>query len=143
MSARDELAARQAALVAALVGGAEVPAGLDADRVRIQAAALLRKRGRHAALAAPELAAALGADFASAFAAYAEDRPARGGSAYDALDFARHLLAGSPFAHDRAVRRAARRLARRPFPPRRALADGSLPSLPGSPPRGMFWCFWE
>ena len=113
MSARDELAARQAALVAALVGGAGVPAGLDAGRVRIQAAALLRKRGRLVALAAPELAAALGTGFAPAFAAYATGRPARGGSADDAAEFARHLLAGSPYARDRAVRRAARRAARR------------------------------
>lgn len=115
MSAREELAARQAALVAALVGGGEVPAGLDAGRVRIQAAALVRKRGRCVALAAPELAEALGTGFAPAFAAYAKGRPVRGGSARDAAEFARHLLAGSLYARDRAIRRAARRAARGSF----------------------------
>ena len=57
MSARDELGARQASLVAALVAGTAVPAGVDAERVRIQAAALLRKRGRDVARTRPELAA--------------------------------------------------------------------------------------
>ena len=109
MPARDELAARQAALVAALVAGAQVPAGLDAERVRIQAAALLRKRGRSAAHAQPELAAALGRQFSAAFAAYATDRPKQGCPADDAAGFARYLL-GSPHARDPVVRRVARRV---------------------------------
>jgi hypothetical protein len=109
VSARDELAARQASLVAALVAGARVPAGLDAERVRIQAAALLRKRGRSAAHAEPELAAALGQQFSAAFAAYATGRAKEGCSADDAAGFARYLL-GSPHARDPGVRRAARRI---------------------------------
>jgi hypothetical protein len=109
VSARDELAARQAALVAALVAGAQVPAGLDAERVRIQAAALLRKRGRSVAGAEPELAAALGPDFSAAFAAYATGRPKEGCSADDAAGFARYLLK-SRHASDDGVRRVARRI---------------------------------
>lgn len=116
MSAREELAARQASLVAALVAGGEVPEGVDAGRVRIQAAALRRKRGRSAALAAPELAAALGPRFTDAFADYATGRPARGGSAADAREFARYLLAQPGYRRDRAIRRAARRVSRR-YPP--------------------------
>jgi hypothetical protein len=112
MSAREQLAARQAALVAALVAGAEVPEGLDAERVRIQSAALLRKRARSVALAAPQLAAALGADYGAAFSGYAAGRPARGGSAHDAAQFARYLLAGSPYARDRAIRGAAKQIRR-------------------------------
>ena len=111
-SARDGLAARQAALVAALVARAPVPEGVDAGRVRIQAAALRRKRGRSVALAAPELAAALGPGFADAFADYATGRPGRGGSAADAAEFARYLLAEPEYRRRREVRRAARRVKR-------------------------------
>jgi hypothetical protein len=110
VSAREALAARQADLVAALVADAEVPAGLDAEQVRIQSAALVRKRGRSVALAAPELAAALGADYAAAFADYAAGRPARGGSAHDAAEFARYLLSESAPGRDRRVRKTARRV---------------------------------
>jgi hypothetical protein len=109
VSARDDLAARQASLVAALVAGARVPAGLDAERVRIQAAALLRKRGRGVACAEPELAAALGQQFSVAFAAYATGRPKDGCSADDAGEFARYLLT-SRHARDAGVRRVARRI---------------------------------
>lgn len=112
-AAREELAARQASLVAALVTGAEVPEGVDAERVRIQAAALRRKRGRSVALAAPELAAALGADFMRTFAEYATGRPPTGGSAADAAQFARYLLADPEYRRDREIRRAARKVRRR------------------------------
>ena len=110
MSARDELGARQASLVAALVAGAAVPAGVDAERVRIQAAALLRKRGRGVAHAEPELAAALGKSFGAAFADYARGLPREGCSADDASAFARYLLS-SQYGRDREVRRAARHIA--------------------------------
>jgi hypothetical protein len=109
MSARDELGARQASLVAALVAGAAVPAGVDAERVRIQAAALLRKRGRGVAHAEPELAAALGKSFGAAFADYARRLPQEGCSADDAAAFARYLLL-SQYGRDREVRRAARHI---------------------------------
>jgi hypothetical protein len=109
MSARDELGARQASLVAALVAGAAVPAGMDAERVRIQAAALLRKRGRGVAHAEPELAAALGKSFGAAFADYARGLPQEGCSADDAAAFARYLLS-SQYGRNREVRQAARHI---------------------------------
>lgn len=46
MSARAELAGRQAALLTALVGRGPVPAGFDAGRVRAEADALARERVR-------------------------------------------------------------------------------------------------
>lgn len=111
MSARDELGARQASLVAALVASAAVPAGVDAERVRIQATALLRKRGRGVAHAEPELAAALGKSFGAVFADYARGMPRQGGSADDASAFARYLLS-SQYRRNREVRRAARHIVR-------------------------------
>ena len=109
MSARDELGARQASLIAALVDGAATPTGVDAERVRIQAAALLAKRGRGVAHAEPELAAALDKSFGAAFADYARGRPHEGRSADDAAGFARYLLS-SRRGRDRKVRRAARHI---------------------------------
>ena len=109
MSARDELGVRQASLVAALVAGAAVPSGVDAERVRIQAEALLRKRGRGVAHAKPELAATLGTSFGAAFADYARGLPQKGCSADDAAAFARYLLS-SRCGRDRKVRRAARHI---------------------------------
>ena len=46
MSARAELASRQAALLAALVEGGPVPAGFDLGRVRAEGEALAAKRVR-------------------------------------------------------------------------------------------------
>ena len=109
MSARDELGARQASLVSALVAGAAAPAGVDAERVRIQAAALLRKRGRGVARTRPELAAALGKSFGAAFADYARRLPPEGRSADDAAAFARYLLS-SQYGRNREVRQAARHI---------------------------------
>jgi len=111
VSARDELGARQASLVAALVAGAAVPTGVDAARVRIQATALLRKRGRGVAHAEPELAAALGKSFGAVFADYAQGLPQEGGSADDAAAFARYLLS-SQHRRNREVRQAARHIVR-------------------------------
>ena len=109
MSARDELGARQASLVAALVAGAAVPAGVDAERVRIQSAALRHKRGRGVARTEPELAAALGTSFGAAFAGYARRRPRQGCSADDAAAFARYLLR-SQYGRNREVRQVARHI---------------------------------
>jgi hypothetical protein len=109
MSGRKDLAVRQAALVAALVAGAPPPPGVDADRVRIQSAALLRKRGRSLAHAEPDLAASLGREFGAAFAAYAAGQPQVGCAADDAAEFARYLLR-SDHARDAEVRRAARHI---------------------------------
>jgi hypothetical protein len=70
-----ELAARQLSLVTALVAGGAPPAGVDPERVRIQALALVRKRSRSVARHSPELAASLGADFWPAFQRYAAAEP--------------------------------------------------------------------
>ena len=108
---RTELETRQRELVAALVAGGSPPAGLDAHRVRIQAAALVRKRGRSVARAEPELAAALGEEFGPAFARYAGDLtgPPPGCPAADAREFARYLRRpGRDGSRD--VRRAAARV---------------------------------
>jgi hypothetical protein len=90
--ARARLADRQAALLAALVGGAPAPAGLDADRVAVQAEALVAKRRRVARRAWPELAAALGDRFEPDFDAWARQAPKRTGETLpDAVRFGRHL----------------------------------------------------
>jgi hypothetical protein len=110
---RRELETRQQALVAALVAGADPPAGMDGRRIEIQAAALLRKRGRAVARTWPELAAALGPAFGRYFEDYAASgRPAPGGSAADGRAFARYLLGISRRGLSREVSRAARRTAR-------------------------------
>lgn len=72
-----DLAARQAALVAALVVGAPDPPGFAADRLAATREALLRKRSGQAAAAWPLLAAGLGAEWTA---------------------FARTVLAGRPVA---------------------------------------------
>jgi hypothetical protein len=90
---RARLAAGQAALVRALVGGGPVPAGFDPDRVGATAKALAGKRAREVARAWPVLAAELGEDFTGWFLADAAGRPlpARGGALADGLAFARAL----------------------------------------------------
>ena len=87
---RERLAAEQAALVRALVGGGPVPGGFDPGRVRATAAALARKRAREVARAWPALAAELGGEFTARFLADAARRPppARGGALADGLAFA-------------------------------------------------------
>jgi hypothetical protein len=94
--ARRRLAARQEALLSALVAGALPPAGVDAERVAAQAEALIAKRRRAVRRAWPELAAALGDGFATAFDEYARATPRRteppaGRARSDAVDFALHL----------------------------------------------------
>lgn len=110
---RAELELCQRGLVAALVAGADPPPDMDAERIRVQAAALIRKRGRIVARAQPELAATLGPGFGPVFRDYAtsQPRPRPGGAAEDAREFARYLLRSAP-ARSRDVRRAARRIAR-------------------------------
>ncbi|WP_300011345.1 hypothetical protein [Pseudonocardia sp.] len=66
---RADLAARQSALVAALVAGGPPPAGVDPSRLAATRRALLRKRAGEAAKEWPLLAAALGdAEWARTFA---------------------------------------------------------------------------
>jgi hypothetical protein len=87
-----KLAARQLSLVAALVAGGTPPAGVDPERVRIQALALVRKRSRSVARCRPELAASLGADFWPAFQRYAAADPTpSANSSSDAKRFARYV----------------------------------------------------
>ncbi|WP_327089432.1 hypothetical protein OIE66_02055 [Nonomuraea sp. NBC_01738] len=92
--ARGRLAGVQAALVAALVAGAEAPGGFDADRLRIQAASLVAKRRSVVARLRPDAAAAAGSELAADFARYAAERttPPPGYRA-DADDFAAWLRA--------------------------------------------------
>lgn len=115
MAAREDLAARQLALVRALVAGAAPPVGVAQDRVAIQAAALRRKRARTAAKHQPELAAALGAGFWPAFEDYLRAQPGPPHCpACDAHAFARYLCAPAGHPHvTREIRRAARRAVHR------------------------------
>jgi hypothetical protein len=75
----ERLAAEQAALVRALVGGGPAPGGFDPERVRATAAALARKRAGEVARAWPGLAAELGPAFTERLLARARlsTRPAR------------------------------------------------------------------
>ncbi|MEU1756467.1 hypothetical protein ABZ436_27945 [Micromonospora matsumotoense] len=84
------LAARQAALVAALVAGAPVPAGFVADRVDAARTALLRKRAGEVARHWPLLAAGLGDAWWGTFRDWAAGRPTAG-SLRDGWDLAREL----------------------------------------------------
>jgi hypothetical protein len=87
-----ELAARQLSLVTALVAGGTPPAGVDPERVRIQALALVRKRSRSVARHRPELAGSLGADFWPAFQRYAAADPTPpANTSSDARRFTRYV----------------------------------------------------
>ncbi|MGY2030504.1 hypothetical protein [Nocardia gipuzkoensis] len=81
------LAERQAALVRALVAGAAVPAGFDADAVGAAANALLFKRAGEIARRFPLLVHACDGDFTTAFTTWARDNPKTTTSA-DAAAFA-------------------------------------------------------
>jgi hypothetical protein len=84
------LAARQAALVAALVAGAAVPDGFDAGRVDAAERALRRKRAGEVARVWPRLAAGLGTERDGRFSRWARARPSHGGLR-DGWDLAREL----------------------------------------------------
>ncbi|MGY2126293.1 hypothetical protein ACW9HJ_33020 [Nocardia gipuzkoensis] len=81
------LAERQAALVRALVAGAAVPAGFDADAVGAAANALLFKRAGEVAGRFPLLVHACDGDFTSTFTTWARKNPKTTTSA-DAAAFA-------------------------------------------------------
>ncbi|GAP48646.1 DUF692 domain-containing protein [Streptomyces azureus] len=105
--ARQRLGLAQAALLSALVAGTPVPEGFDRVRVGVQARALAAKRADVVAKVAPELPEILGAEYRTAFLAYAQTQPMTGGYRRDALTFAEHLLsAGRP--GDAATRRELR-----------------------------------
>ena len=89
----EELAIRQAELVAALVAGGASPAGFDPARLAATRRALLRKRAGEAAKAWPLLAAAHGAAWPAVFAEHCAGRPPAG-PLRDGWDVARTLRAG-------------------------------------------------
>jgi hypothetical protein len=121
----SDLAARQAALVAALVDGAPPPAGFDAVRIAATRRALLRKRAAAAATAWPRLAASLGPDWLRVFTEQAAGRPAAGGLR-DGWDLARALHERGTLGHlgaaELAEREAALRYDGRSAPRPRRLA---------------------
>lgn len=88
MTPRENLAAAQAALVAALVADAPPPPGFDTARLTAAARALRRKRAGEVARVWPCLAAGHGSRWASVFTEWARGRPARG-AWLDGWDFAR------------------------------------------------------
>jgi hypothetical protein len=138
---RARLAAEQAALVRALVGGGPVPGGFDPARVRATAAALGRKRAREVARTWPVLAAELGEAFGERFLDFAARHPPprRGGALADGLAFTRALArAGHLPANAQAEAMvAAAHLSTRPVrvaaavagPPRRLVVTVRLPAL--------------
>ncbi|BCL12773.1 hypothetical protein [Micromonospora sagamiensis] len=86
------LADRQAALVAALVAGADAPPGFDTHRLDAARTALLRKRAGEVGRHWPLLAAGLGRAWPATFLGWAAGRPTRGGLR-DGWDLARTLRA--------------------------------------------------
>jgi hypothetical protein len=102
---REELARRQAALVAALVLGQSVPEGFDPDRVRATTEALLRKRASEVGAQWPALRSQLGPQWSARFAAWAAGRAPQG-SLRDGWDFARTLTLAPAAALELAGRKA-------------------------------------
>lgn len=93
--ARAEVRAAQEELLDALAGADASAERLGAERVQVQADALLAKRRWLVAQARPDLAEALGAEFARTFDAYARSRPRPGSVRTDADAFAR-TVGGMP-----------------------------------------------
>lgn len=129
---RAELAARQAALVAALVTGGKVPDDVDEARVAVARRALLRKRAGEVAAAWPWLAASVGQGWTASFSAWAAARPPLG-SLRDGWDLARDLAAAgqlTPLGRDElATREVTWRYDGRTAPRRRRLP--ALRRVPG------------
>src|SRR4051794_32268647 len=73
--ARQQLIQMQAQLVCALVEGTGAPADFDRERLEAAAEALLSKRARTVARVWPQLARAMGEEFAARFANYARANP--------------------------------------------------------------------
>ncbi|GHG39761.1 MULTISPECIES: hypothetical protein [Amycolatopsis] len=72
---REDLAARQAQLLHALLADGPAPAGFDPARLRVEATVLRRKHGRVLAYQRPELAEALGERYGPLFAEFSAGRP--------------------------------------------------------------------
>jgi len=132
------LAERQAALVAALLG-AGTPAGFDATLIEAARTALARKRAGQVAGAWPALAAALGPDWNTEFAAWARRAWAAGhppgGSLRDGWDFARALTAHGSTTHRSAAlgATAPEPTAPRPTAPGTAAPQSTTPRPTGEP----------
>ncbi|GDY32952.1 hypothetical protein [Gandjariella thermophila] len=105
--AHADLAARQQALLTALLAGGPVPAGFDPARLRAQADALRAKRRRVVAALRPDLPHLLGEEFPARFDEYARANPRRTGTgaADDAAAFAAWLAARGLLAARHARRR--------------------------------------
>jgi hypothetical protein len=128
---REDLAARQAALVAALVEGAPPPPGFDPTRVRAAADALLRKRAGEVAAAWPLLRTAFGSDWPAEFASWAAGRPTRG-ALRDGWDLARATAAAGRLGPLGAVELAEREVVWR-YDGRSAPRRRRLPALRMTP----------
>jgi hypothetical protein len=98
VSARTELADRQAALLAALVEGGPLPVGFDPGRVRAEADALAAKRVRVLGRIVTERCDADGrpapADLDAQLRAWVSEHPRRSGTGFH--DDARAFLASRP-----------------------------------------------
>ncbi|MDX2679877.1 DUF692 domain-containing protein [Streptomyces soliscabiei] len=103
-AARQRLGLAQTALLSALVAQTPVPEGFDRVRLGVQARALAAKRADVVAKVAPELPLILGNGYRTAFVAYAQGHPMRGGYRQDALDFAEELLLGGRLTEGRSRR---------------------------------------
>jgi hypothetical protein len=103
---RAEYAARQAALLEALMRGDGYPAGFDSDRAGRAGSSLRRKRARAVRSAWPGLSAGLGPDFEARFDAFvrATGPPASDGGLVDGLAFVDWLGPGEDAALTEPVR---------------------------------------
>jgi len=127
------LAARQAALVDALVAGGPVPAGFDPRALAAARRALLRKRAGEADAAWPLLAASLGPDWAATFAASVAGR-APAGALRDGWDLARATAAAGgldPLAAAELAEREVRWRYDGAAPPRRRRRPASRHTVDG------------
>lgn len=129
----SDLAARQEALVRALVAGGPTPEGFDTQRIALTRAALMRKRARAVAAHWPALGAM--PDFQRRFAGWADDR--RPGSAHtEGIGFARSLGRGlSPAARVELVLAGDGRIARD--------GAGIVIRLPGLGARRLAFAGWN
>jgi len=75
MVSREELAARQAALLDSLLTGSAAPNGFDSSRLRVEAEVLRGKQRRLVAYLRPDLPETLGERYRPLFDAYAAGNP--------------------------------------------------------------------
>ncbi|MGH3874494.1 MAG: hypothetical protein ACRDSR_23825 [Pseudonocardiaceae bacterium] len=129
---RAELAARQAALVAALVADEKVPDGIDAEHLAVARRALLRKQAGEVAATWPWLATSVGPGWTASFPAWALGRASHG-SLRDGWDLARDLATAGQLGplgrEELAIREVSWRYDGRTAPRRRRLP--ALRRVPG------------